>query len=134
MAPCYNLCKASKISKLNISWISWCYFLKFSFVRNLVNKKSAAFSLIFLSTLKWGWDVKTNDIISVISLINNSVNVGFSIWLDFISDITLSKIIDTIMTIKTIYSFFAWVIVFKFSIGVINRLKQSINIFDWLDV
>ena len=134
MAPCYNLCEASKISKLNISWISWCYLLKFSFVRNLVNKKSAAFSLIFLSTLKWGWDVKTNDIISVISLINNSVNVGFSIWLDFISDITLSKIIDTIMTIKTIYSFFAWVIVFKFSIGVISRLKQSINIFDWLDV
>ena len=49
--------------------------------------------------------------ISVFSLINNSVNVGFRIWLDFISDIPLSKIIDTIKTIKTIYSFFAWVIV-----------------------
>ena len=59
-------------------------------------KKCIEFNLTSFGTLKYDWVIKTIEILSFLSLINNSVTIGFNFLLLIISAITSSKTINTL--------------------------------------
>ena len=59
-------------------------------------KKCVEFNLTSFGTLKYDWVIKTIEILSFLSLINNSVTIGFNFLLLIISAITSSKTINTL--------------------------------------
>ena len=59
--------------------------------------KCVAFSLISLDTLKYHCDIKTSEMLSFLTLKNNSVIVGLNFSLASISAIILSNTINTLL-------------------------------------